>query len=150
MRTDPQPGFRALHIWLFILVLSIGTVVLAVARPLLAPKVALRTSGLVATEKDNGKEVTVPKGVNFIVSLEVTSGTGYGWTITKDGAPRLKLIGKPQIEKPKDSMPGATQRQVFRFQAVDSGLANLELRYERPWEKDKLPARTFTLKVNIP
>jgi inhibitor of cysteine peptidase len=150
MPTDPQPGFRAHHILLFILVLSIGTVVLAVARPLLSPKVALRTSGLVATEKDNGKEVSVPKGINFVVSLEITSGTGYGWTLAKDGAPLLKLIGKPQIEKPKDSMPGATQRQVFRFHAMDSGSANLELHYARPWEKDKPPARTFTLKVNIP
>ncbi len=150
MRTDPQSGFRAVHILLFILVLAIGTVVLAVTRPLFGPKAALRTSGLVATEKDNGKLVSVPKGVNFIVSLEITSGTGYGWTITKNGAPLLKLTGKPQIEKPKDSMPGATQRQVFRFQAVDSGTANLELRYERPWETDKPPARTFTLKVNIP
>jgi inhibitor of cysteine peptidase len=150
MRTDPQPGFRAYHILLFILVVSIGTVVLAVARPLLSPKVALRTNGVVATEKDNGKEITVPKGSTFAVSLEITSGTGYAWNIAKDGAPLLKSIGKPQIEKPTDSMPGATQRQVFRFQASDSGSANLELRYARPWEKEKPPARTFTLKVNVP
>ena len=150
MRSDPQQGFRAYHILLFLLVLSIGTVVLPVARPLLSPKVALRTAGLVATEKDNGKEITVPKGANFAVSLEVTSGTGYAWTIVKDGAPLLKPVGKPQIEKPKDSMPGATQRQVFRFQAADSGTANLELHYARSWEKNKLPARTFTLKVIVP
>jgi inhibitor of cysteine peptidase len=150
MQTDPQPGFRAYHILLFILVLSIGTVVLAVARPLLSQKAVLRTSGLVATEKDNGKEISVPKGSTFALSLEITSGTGYGWNIAKDGAPLLKSIGKPRIEKPKDSMPGATQRQVFRFQAAESGAANLELRYARPWEKDKPPARTFTLKVNIP
>ena len=149
MRSDRQPGFRAYHFPLFLLVLSIGTVVLAVARPLLSPIAALR-SGLLATEKDNGKELTVPKGASFAVSLELTSGTGYSWSLTKDGAPLLKPVGKPQIEKPKDSMPGATQRQVFHFQAMDSGTADLELHYARSWEKNKAPARTFRLKVNIP
>jgi inhibitor of cysteine peptidase len=108
-----------------------------------------QSSTVTVTEKENGSEISLARGATLIVRLEVTSGTGYSWLVTKDGAPQLKAAGKPHTEKPKGSKPGAAVVQVFRFRTVQSGAAVLELHYQRPWEKDKPPARTFTLELNI-
>ena len=104
---------------------------------------------LVITDKDNGAQETVPKGGTIVVHLEVTGGTGYSWALAKNGAPQLKALGKPFMEKPKDSRPGATEIQVFRFKAVSAGSATVEFHYARPWEKDTPAAKTFQVQIAV-
>ncbi len=101
------------------------------------------------TDKDNGGQVSIAKGGVLVVRLEVTSGTGYSWALVKSDAPQLKELGKSSIEKPKDSKPGATETQVFRFKAVGAGSTTLEFHYARPWEKNTPPAKTFQVEVTV-
>jgi predicted secreted protein len=104
---------------------------------------------VVITDKNNGAQETVARGGAVVVRLEVTGGTGYSWALAKNGAPQLKALGKPSMEKPKDSRPGATEIQVFRFKAVSAGSATLEFHYARPWEKDTPLAKTFQVQITV-
>jgi inhibitor of cysteine peptidase len=111
---------------------------------------------VIVTEKDNGRNVAIAKGGVIVVRLEVTSGTGYSWfpsappALAKRDVPRqLEQLGKSSMEKPKDSRPGATEIQVFRFKAVSAGPATLEFYYARPWEKNTPPAKTFQVQITV-
>ncbi len=101
------------------------------------------------TDKEEKGKVTVPKGGTLVVRLPITTGTGYTWEIAKNDADRLKPTGKPTVERPDKSVPGAKTAQVFRFGAAAAGTAELVLEYKRPFEKDKPPAKTYRLTVKV-
>jgi inhibitor of cysteine peptidase len=150
MQRAGQLSLRAPLFLLCFLVLFAGAVGIGGAGPKSSTKTGQNSKTVTVTEEESGSQISLARGATLIVRLEVTSGTGYSWLVAKDGAPQLKATGKPYTEKPKDSKPGAAVVQVFRFRAVQPGAAGLELHYQRAWEKDKPPARTFTLELNIP
>jgi inhibitor of cysteine peptidase len=76
------------------------------------------------------------------------AGTGFSWEVSKNDAALMEMKAKPSIERMGDK-PGGAQLQVFRFQAKAAGKNDLELIYRRPFEKDKEPARTFKLTIQI-
>ena len=99
--------------------------------------------------KDNGGQVSVPKGDILVIRLEAIPGTGYGWQVVRNDTEQLKPLGKPVFEPLGKDLVGATEHQVFRFKALAPGSTELELHYVRPWEKEVLPANTFRIKVVI-
>jgi inhibitor of cysteine peptidase len=101
------------------------------------------------TEKENGGTVSLVPGQELVVSLAVTTGTGYTWQTAAAPKGALKQVGEPKVERPNPSRPGAPARQVFRFVAEAAGEGKLDLQYRRPFEKNAKPARTFTLKVVV-
>ena len=107
------------------------------------------TLTVIVTDKDNGAKVTIAKGGVVVVRLEVTSGTGYSWAVAKSDAPQLKALGRSSREKSKDSKPGATETQIFRFKAAAAGSTTLEFHYARPWEKTTPPAKTFQVQIAV-
>jgi inhibitor of cysteine peptidase len=98
-----------------------------------------------------GKEGTVKltRGEALELKLDYTGGTGFTWEVAKIDKGKLKPQGKPTVEQPKQPRPGAKTKQVFRFTAEAAGKTDLELVYKRPFEKDKPPAKTYRLAVEI-
>ncbi|MGH7933544.1 MAG: protease inhibitor I42 family protein [Candidatus Binataceae bacterium] len=101
------------------------------------------------TDSQNGKMIMVAKSDTLIVSLPITTGTGYSWLISSFDPTQLKVIGKPEIKKTTAAKPGAAAQQVFRFQPLMSGSGALEIDYVRPFEKSFRPARVFTITVTV-
>jgi predicted secreted protein len=101
------------------------------------------------TEKDNDTKVKLVKGDTLVLKLPMQGGTGFTWVAGKADDEKLKAAGKPTAEKPAEPRPGATVLQVFRFEAAAPGSARLEMWYKRPFEKDKKPAKTFSVTVEI-
>src|SRR6266702_3775821 len=101
------------------------------------------------TEKDNEGKVTVIKGKELLVSLDIIQGTGYTWEVAKKDDKQLEKVGDPTIEKAQKGVVGGKAQQVFRFKAAEKGDTTLELNYRRPFEKDKDPAKTFKIKVTV-
>jgi inhibitor of cysteine peptidase len=101
------------------------------------------------TEMDKDAKVKLAKGDTLVLKLGMRSGTGFTWAVGKGDDARLKPLGKPTTEKPKKPLPGGPVIQVFRFEAVAAGDARLEMWYKRPFEKDKEPAKKFTVAVTI-
>ena len=114
-----------------------------------APADEAKDKTVTATDKEDKGKVTVPKGGTLVVKLPITTGTGYTWEVAKNDTDRLKLAGKPTMEKPDKPVPGAKTTQVFRFEAAAAGTTELTLEYKRPFEKDKPPAKTYRLTVKV-
>lgn len=108
------------------------------------------TVTITAPDKTTEKaKVKLATGDILELKLEMTSGTGYSWAVGKNAKDMLPQQGEAIFEKPKTPRPGAKQLQVFRFKATSRGTSELELVYRRPFEKDKPPAKTFALTVDV-
>ncbi|HYK66162.1 MAG TPA: protease inhibitor I42 family protein [Patescibacteria group bacterium] len=100
------------------------------------------------SQDENGREFTLDRGDALEISLPVTSGTGYTWQAEPVAGGIVTQVGEPEIER-GSSTPGASAHQVFHFTRGASGSGTLELRYLRPWEKDKAPAKVFSIKLTV-
>lgn len=102
------------------------------------------------TDKDNGKIIALSRSNLLAVKLPMSAGTGFGWTVVKNNAQQLAPVGKAEIIPGKDpKIVGGPLTQVFRFEAKKAGKSELELHYQRPFEKEKPPAKTFKIVVQI-
>lgn len=103
------------------------------------------------TINENGKQLDLQKGQLLEVVLPVSLGTGFSWRVSTIPDALLRTKGQPEIQKSETDGPktGGTDLQVFRFEAGDAGTAKLELQYARPWEKDKPPAKTYSLTIKV-
>ena len=101
------------------------------------------------TDKDNDGKVSLTKGQELVVRLEIRTGTGFTWEVSPVEGKRLEQLGKPALERGSGGRAGGPAFQVFRFKAVRAGTTTLELNYRRPFEKNAKPARTFKIKVTV-
>lgn len=103
------------------------------------------------TIKDNGSTVTLQKGDLLGVTLPASPGTGFSWHLRKGSSTLLHAKGKPVAKKTENESGkvGAAEHQVFQFEAQGTGTEKLELEYVRPWEKDSVPSKTFSLTVVV-
>jgi predicted secreted protein len=102
------------------------------------------------TEQDNGRQIRVARGDIVTVRLGSQLGTGYGWEVTRGPGRRLRQTDKsPKIELNRSSGPGASETEVFRFEARRTGRVYLELRYLRPRQKHNLALKSFHVVIVI-
>jgi inhibitor of cysteine peptidase len=120
----------------------------ALALPALAQE---KNTKVVATDKENDGRITLEKGATLLVKLKYQGGTGYNWAVAKNDEKVLKPAGKPTTEAVagEKARPGGPRLMVFTFEAVAPGESRLQLDYRRPFEKDKEPARKYTLTVTV-
>jgi len=97
---------------------------------------------------DNGREFTLDCGDALVISLPATSGTGYTWQALPVAGGFVKQVGDPAFER-DSTMPGASGHQIFHFGIGGRGSGTLEMRYLRPWEKDKRPAKVFKVTLTV-
>ena len=97
------------------------------------------------TTADDGSRRSVDVGDRVTVSLPENPTTGYRW--------QLRSSGEPVLEVQDDSFqtaagpPGAGGVRRWRFRAGQEGTADLEIDYQRSWEKRA--AQTFRLRVRV-
>jgi inhibitor of cysteine peptidase len=98
-------------------------------------------------ESSNGQEITLPVGQTLEVCLRENPTTGFGWSLESKGEPACVFV-KDFFESLSDT-PGRGGNHYWEFETAQVGLGTIELSYRRPWEKEKAPARTFTLRVRV-
>src|SRR5262249_6772160 len=108
--------------------LILSMILLGSAAPPSGAALADEPKPATVTEKDNDGKVTLTKGQELVVNLEITTGTGYTWQAARSDAKQLEQAGKPKVEL-KEEKPGAVARQVFRFKALTPGTTTLEMHY---------------------
>lgn len=102
-------------------------------------------------ESANGKTIEVIVGQKLIIALKGNPTTGYSWRVKKIEGDAIAQIGKVKY-LPREHVPGTVGAggiYIFTFQAQKAGVSKLLLVYERAWEKNKPPARTFTATINV-
>ena len=96
---------------------------------------------------DKQKTIKVHKGDTLLVKLQMASGTGFVWQVS--GKPNFCEQGDTKYEHIKSSMPGAPLMEIMSFSMTASGVEDIVFIYHRPFEKDKIPAKTKTLHLII-
>jgi inhibitor of cysteine peptidase len=99
------------------------------------------------TEVNAGERVQVSTGQVLGINLEANPSTGYLWEVSAINPNILQQTGEPEF-KSDSKLVGAPARQLIRFNVVAPGESRLELVYHRPWEKDRPPARSFSVTVS--
>jgi inhibitor of cysteine peptidase len=109
------------------------------------------SASLAVGEGDAGKTLTVAKGGEVMVTLAGNPTTGYAWALLTGNEAVLKSAGAPvyTAAAPPAGLVGSGGVFVFKFQAVAAGTVALEFVYQRPWEKDVVAAKTFSVRIRV-
>ncbi len=104
---------------------------------------------VIVTDKANGKTVSVKVGQRLFVRLPSNPSTGYEWSLDKTDEKLLAPDGETTFDVADANLEGAPTIQTLFFKAKGIGKVALELKYTRPWEKDKAPVKVYKITVNI-
>src|SRR5207244_766812 len=110
-----------------------------------------KVDGAVLVASEGSGTVTLELRKELVIKLASQAGTGFTWRVSKNDEKVIEPVGKqPTVEKDaKSKVFGGPTLSVFRFRAVATGYANLELEYVRPSEQDAKPAKTFRAAVTV-
>ncbi|WP_027402886.1 protease inhibitor I42 family protein [Aphanizomenon flos-aquae] len=134
------------RVFLIISLLTSLTIIFQVSNAANPP---MSKSEITVNDANNNSQIIIQKGNMMIVELLTNPGTGYSWQIIKNDPDKLKPLGDSVLKPLETEAPGASENQVFRFLAQNSGLAVLELHYLRPWERNIPPLKTYQINVQI-
>ena len=101
------------------------------------------------TEKENGQKVVVPLDSVLEVKLETQLGTGYSWKVVEFNAGLLEFLGDSVVKPSGEKLVGTKEHHLFRFRAKATGITPLKMYYNRQWEKDIPPLKTYEIKLQI-
>jgi len=96
-----------------------------------------------------GETVALNSGCRFAVRMHSNPTTGYGWQLAKPLDEKIVVLVTNDYIHPDTRLIGAGGNEVWIFQAVGRGQAQIALKYVRPWEKDRPPAETNVFKVVV-
>ena len=105
---------------------------------------------VVETYDDEGQEIDIDVGKEFVIALGSNPSTGYSWTADYDEA-MLELVGgEPTYEADETDEPvmGAGGVDYFRFLALEAGETEITLTYAQPWDGgDVGETKVFTVNI---
>ncbi len=114
-----------------------------------APSLFPTEMPVTASIGDSGGTASLIPYQPLVVRLPSNPSTGYVWSYVVTGDEVLRLDTITGEAPAADGMVGVPGLEVWSFRAQGSGTAVLTYIYARPWEKNALPAKTFTLKVQV-
>ncbi len=92
---------------------------------------------------DDGKTVELTPGTIITVELPENPSTGYSWSYSIDSS--VAEIVEDSFVPPENPIPGAGGMRLLKLKVIGSGELNMS--YERSWEKQ--PIDTFTLAFQV-
>ncbi len=113
---------------------------------------ATNADGTVVDEYLNpGVPIRVDAGQKISIRIMANPTTGYGWQLSKPlDETVVTLVTNAYVQKPnKRQMVGVGGHEIWTFQAVGQGQAEIFLKYVRPWEKAKPPIDTNVFTVIV-
>ena len=99
-------------------------------------------------ESHNGKTVDIPIGDTIEIRLPENASTGFRWNVTSRCESILAMTSDRR-EPPASSARGAPGQHQWQLQATAAGECDFELAYQRPWDGDVPPGRSFKLHVRV-
>lgn len=100
------------------------------------------------TEQNASSEVDLREGDLIRLSLAGNPTTGYTWEWVDDGSGVLEIQGEPEYTTDSD-LVGSGGMFVFKFKAVKTGQAELNLIYHRTFEEGVDPIQKFNATVTV-
>jgi inhibitor of cysteine peptidase len=92
--------------------------------------------------------VEISAGSRFTIELDSNATTGYSWVImTPMNDPVIRLVKSDYIN-PQTGLTGAGGKQIWVFEAVQTGTTTISLAYKRSWEAaPPIQTAIFTITV---
>lgn len=96
--------------------------------------------------------IAISKNEVLKIDLSDNPSTGYSWELIEKRNDNIVRQEDP-VYSPSDQaisgMVGAGGTSTYRFKGMKEGDAYFVFEYKRQWEKDKPPARSYTLHVKV-
>ena len=104
--------------------------------------------GGVKTYTDSGQTIGVGIDKEFVIALGSNPTTGYRWQASYDEAMIELVESKYEPGKQaKEGAVGAGGVEYFTFKALKQGQTGITLDYLRPWEKESIEQKAFTVDI---
>lgn len=113
------------------------------------PAVSAAPSTVTVNESSDGKTITVKQSTLVKVTLDGNITTGYGWDVESVGGSAAKQDGKPQYKDSPGNGLGRPGTFTLTFKTPAVGTSVVKLKYSRPWEKNKPPAKTYSITIKV-
>jgi len=100
----------------------------------------------------NGSQVELATGDLLIVTLDSNATTGYSWNLSAiSDADVIEKVSDEYIapEETGSPMVGAGGQEVWTFEALSAGTAEISMIYIQPWMQPPAPADTFDITVIV-
>lgn len=95
------------------------------------------------------RPLTVPRGETFTIVVAANPTTGYGWQLAEPLDGRVLQLVTTEYQNAASALDGAGGREIWRFVALQAGTTTIALKYVRPWEKDRPPAKKAVFTVMV-
>ncbi len=94
--------------------------------------------------------LSLRSGQQLTLTLASNPTTGFRWQVKDAAAGVLRSLGPEVYSNPEDAgLVGSAGQSTWRFQAVNPGDGHLLLVYQRPWELEVAPAKTFDCHISV-
>lgn len=100
------------------------------------------------TMNDNGRQIELTKNQIFTIFLESQISTGYSWEVFYQDLGIVQQIGDAKVEQ-INNVVGSTEITTFKFETINKGNTTLNLIYHRPWEKDIMPLKNYSISLVV-
>ncbi len=97
------------------------------------------------------RQLTVPAGDTFTVTLCSNATTGFQWSESAQISDQtvVQQTGHEFVSPEKTGVVGAPGNEVWNFKALKKGTSTITLDYGRPWEGGEKGVWIFTLTVTV-
>jgi predicted secreted protein len=99
--------------------------------------------------KINPTEIHSKVGASFTIILAANHTTGYSWRLTKPLNSELVKQVSDTYDADTSGRMGAGGKELWTFDALSAGTAEIEFEYARPFEKNTAPVNTAKYHVVI-
>jgi inhibitor of cysteine peptidase len=103
---------------------------------------------VVLTSDNSGTTYRMDIDEVIVVSLDSNATTGYEWAIDELDETVVTSLGSTYIA-PANGAVGQGGIEEWTFEALDSGITTLSLKYWRPWEGDASIVDRFELMLEV-
>lgn len=106
--------------------------------------------GSLAVHQQSQCPLSLRSGQQVILTLPSNPTTGFRWVLRDGASSLLDSLGPEVYSNPEDAgLIGSAGQSTWRFQARQTGAGHLLLTYQRPWETEVAPAKTFDCPLRV-
>lgn len=104
----------------------------------------------VAVQEDSNCPLRLDNRQKLVLTLPSNPTTGYRWEVREAAPTVLRRLGPEIHDSPEEpAVVGSDGQSTWHFQTVQIGMDSLLLVYQRPWEVDVKPAKTFDCTIIV-
>ncbi|MFH1199389.1 MAG: protease inhibitor I42 family protein [Candidatus Omnitrophota bacterium] len=98
---------------------------------------------------DPTQVIRVPVGQEFVITLAANPTTGYTWDFAVKLDEKMFQLVRADYTPNTPQLTGSGGEQMWVFKAMQTGEAEISLKYWRPWEQDDPDQKQAVFNVEI-